>query len=148
VINTITDKKVVSLLTPVLANNTAEGTGVAKDRWGYGDVLMVAHVGISGDTLSGTVYWTISFQHCAVTTPGSFVNIPAADLEGGANDWVINEPTEDDMTITRMYRGSLRYVRILFTQTGTHTNGTPLSAVAVMGQPNHIPVTQETEVQA
>ena len=147
-INTISGNKVVSLLTPVLANTTAEGTGVAKDRWGYGDVLMIAHVGISADTLSGALYWTISFQHCAVTTPGSFVDIPAGDLEGGANGWVINEPTEDDMTITRMYRGSLRYVRILFTQTGAHTNGTPLSAVAVMGQPNHIPVTQATEVQA
>jgi len=148
VINTITNHKVVSLLTPIVANNTAEGTGLAKDRWGYGDVLMVAHVGISGDTLSGTTYWTISFQECAVTTPGSFTTIAQADLEGGTPTWVINEPTEDDMTITRMYRGSLRYVRILFTQTGTHTNGTPLSAVAVMGQPNQMPVTQDTEVQA
>ena len=147
-INTITNHKVVSLLTPIMANTTAEGTGVAKDRWGYGDVLMIAHVGISGDTLSGTTYWTIAFQECAVTTPGSFTTIAQADLEGGTPTWVINEPTEDDMTITRMYRGSLRYVRILFTQTGTHTNGTPLSAVAVMGQPNQMPVTQATEVQA
>lgn len=146
--NTIYDHKVVSLLTPIMANNTAEGTGVAKDRWGYGDVLMIAHVGISGDTLSGAVYWTISFQECDVTTAGSFTNIVAADLEGGLNDHVINEPTEDDMTITRLYRGTKRYVRILFTQTGTHTNGTPLSAVAVMGQPNQMPVTQATEVQA
>jgi len=147
-ISTIAGGKVVSLLTPIMANNTAEGTGVAKDRYGYGDVLMIAHVGVSLDTLSGTTYWTISFQHCAVTTAESFVNIPAADIEGGTNDWVINDPSEDDMTITRLYKGSLRYVRILFTQTGTHTNGTPLSAVAVMGRPNYIPVTQATEVQA
>jgi hypothetical protein len=147
-IDTIQKGKVVSLLTPIMANNTAEGTGVAKDRWGYGDVLMIAHVGISGDTLSGSVYWTIAFQECATTTAGSFTTIAQADLEGGTPTWVINEPTEDDMTITRLYRGSLRYVRILFTQTGTHTNGTPISAVAIMGQPNHIPVTQDTEVQA
>ena len=146
--NTIFNHKVVSLLTPILGNNTAEGTGVAKDRWGYSDVLMIAHVGVSLDTLAAGLYWTISFQHCDVTTAGSFVNIPAAELLGGLNDWVINEPTEDDMTITRLYIGTKRYVRILFTQTGTHTNGTPISALAILGRPTHMPVTQDTEVQA
>lgn len=145
-ISTISGCKVVQTLVPILGNTTAEGTGVAVDRQGFGDALMVAEVGISGDTLSGSIKWTISFQESATTTAGDFTNIAAADLEGGLNNHVIDDATEDPTTIVRGYRGALRYLRVLFTQTGTHTNGTPISAVVVLGRPNYIPVTQPAEL--
>lgn len=145
-ISTIAGCKVVQTLVPIVGNTTAEGTGVAVDRQGFQDVLMIAEQGISGDTLSGSIYWTIAFQHSDTTTPGDFVNIPAADLEGGVNDHVINAAAEDPTTIIRLYRGTKRYVRLLWTQTGTHTNGTPISGVCVLGRPNYVPVTQPAEL--
>jgi polyisoprenoid-binding protein YceI len=145
-INSLSAIKVVQTLVPILGNNTAEGTGEAVDRWGHLDAVMVAQCGISGDTLSGSIYWTISFQDCATTTAGEFANIAAADLEGGVNDHVINAGAEDPTTIIRGYRGTKRYLRILFTQTGTHTNGTPIAGVVILGRPVRIPVTQVAEL--
>lgn len=141
-ISTISGVKVVQTLVPILGNTTAEGTGVAVDRQGFQDALMVAEVGISGDTLSGSIYWTIAFQESDDTTPGNFTNIATADMGGAANDHIINAAAEDPTTILREYRGTKRYLRILFTQTGTHTNGTPISAVILLGRPSEIPVSQ------
>lgn len=144
-ISTLSKIKVSQTLVPILGNTTAEGTGVYADRQGFQDAVMVAQVGISGDTLSGSLYWTIAFQES--DAPGSgFANIAAADLDGGANDWVINAPAEDPTTIVRGYKGVKRYLRILFTQTGTHTNGTPIAGVILLGRPNVIPTVQETEL--
>ncbi|OQB51156.1 MAG: hypothetical protein BWX98_02571 [Candidatus Aminicenantes bacterium ADurb.Bin147] len=100
---------------------------------------MAAHVGQSGDTLSGSIKMTVSFQE-SDTTAGYFANVAAADLLGGANDVVIDDAAEDEVIVTRGYLGSKRYVRILVTYTGTHTNGTPISAVVIKGLPRHAPV--------
>jgi hypothetical protein len=138
---------VVPTLVPVLANDTAEGTGVAVDTNGFSEVTMIANQGISGDTLATTtLLWTITFQECAVTTAGSFTTIAAADLKGGLPTVLIDAAAEDPTTIVRHYIGKLRYVRILWTQTGTHTNGTPLCGVVVLSAPLHTPQTQTTEL--
>ena len=138
--------KVAQSLVPINGNTTAEGTGVAVDTNGYADVLMVALCGISADTLSGSVYWTVTFQECAVTTAGSFTTIAAADLEGGLPTVLIDAPAEDPTQLVRRYKGKLRYVRILFTQTGTHTNGTPIAGLVLLSKHLHGPITQETEL--
>lgn len=141
-ISTISGVKVVQTLVPILGNTTAEGTGVVVDRQGFQDAVMVAEVGISGDTLSGSIKWTIAFQECDDTTPGNFTDISAADMGGAANDHIIDAAAEDPTTVIREYRGTKRYLRIVFEQTGTHTNGTPISAVILLGRPSDIPVTQ------
>jgi len=141
-ISTLAGVKVVQTLVPINGNTTAEGTGVAVDRQGFGDALMVAECGISGDTLAVGLKWTIAFQECDTTTAGEFTDIAAADMEGEANDHVIDAAAEDPTTVLRVYHGAKRYLRIVFEQTGTHTNGTPISAVIVLGNPNKIPVTQ------
>jgi hypothetical protein len=137
---------VAPTLVPFLAHTTAEGTGVAVDTNGFAEVTMIANQGISLDTLGGSLYWTITFQECAVTTAGSFTTIAAADLEGGLPTVLIDAAAEDPTTIVRYYKGKLRYVRILWTQTGTHTNGTPLCGVVVLSAPLHTPQTQTTEL--
>lgn len=138
--------KVVQTLVPIMGNTTAEGTGIGVDRSGFGEALMIAQCGISGDTLSGSIYWTIQFQECDTDTAGSYTNIAAADMDGGANDHIINAAAEDPTTIVRCYRGSKPWVRVVFAQTGTHTNGTPISAVILCGKPNRIPTTNPTEL--
>jgi hypothetical protein len=130
----------VKTLTPILGHTTAEGTGDAVDLAGFESALMLAHVGVSGDTLAAGLKWTVQFQESDTTTPGDFTDIAAADLVGGDNAVVIDDPAEDDVVIARAYVGAKRYLRILFTQTGTHTNGTPIAAVVIKGKPRHAPV--------
>lgn len=131
------DLLVVKTIDPVLGKTTQ--TGAAVDLQGFEGALMAAHVGQSGDTLSGSIKMTVSFQE-SDTTAGYFANVAAADLLGGANDVVIDDAAEDEVIVTRGYLGSKRYVRILVTYTGTHTNGTPISAVVIKGLPRHAPV--------
>lgn len=143
-ISTIVGNKFAVTLAPILANDTPEGTGVGVDRYGYGDVLMVALQGISGDTLSGSLKWTITFEES--DDNASFSTIAAADIEGGYATWTIDAAAEDPTNIVRLYRGTKRYVRIKWTATGTHTNGTPLAGFVILGRPNKIPVTQPSEL--
>ena len=127
----------VQSIVPILGNNTSAGTGVGVDLAGFDGALMIAHVGISGDTLSGSVYWTVSFQESDASGSG-YANIAATDLEG-TQDTVIDDAAEDAVVIQAGYKGSKRYVRVLMTATGTHTNGTPISALVVKGRPFHAP---------
>ena len=133
------DLLAVQSLVPILAHTTADGTGLGVDMTLYDGALMIAHVGQSGDTLAVGLKWTVQFQHCATNTAGSFTDIDAADLEGGANAVVIDDAAEDEVVIQRGYKGALRWLRIIFTQVGTHTTGTPLSAVIVKGRAFHNP---------
>lgn len=130
----------VASITPVVANDTTEGTGVYVDLQGYEGAMFLAHIGQSGDTLSGSVKWTVSFQESDASGSG-FADIADTDLTGGANAVVIDAAAEDEVVIQRGYLGAKRYVRVLCTATGTHTYGTPLSAVVIKGYPRHAPAT-------
>lgn len=140
----LSNLKIVSTLVPINANNTSEGTGVGVDCRGYEKVLMVAEQGISGDTLSGSVYWVLTFEES--DDDSTYTQIPDADLNGGTGEHTINAGAEDPTLIVREYVGGHRYVRILWTQTGTHTNGTPISGFVALGNPLKAPVTQVTEL--
>jgi hypothetical protein len=136
--------KVFQTMVPVVANDDTEGTGLTCDRLGYKEVLMIAEQGISGDTLSGSVYWTIKFQEC--DDDATWANIADGDLYNGANLWIINAAAEDPTTVIRLYRGSKKYVRIFWDATGTHTNGTPISGLCILSCPLHGPITQTAEL--
>lgn len=128
---------VVQGLNAIVVNNTSEGTGSAVDLQGFEGAIMVFNVGVALDTLSGAVYGTFQFQECDTTSGGSFTDIAAADLLGGDNDVVIDISTEDEVIIYRNYIGAKRYVRLLATITGTHTNGWPISGCIVKMFPRH-----------
>lgn len=125
-------------ITPIVGNNTTEGTGVGVDLAGFDGAKMIAHIGDSGDTLSGSVYMTVGFQESDVFGSG-YTDIAADDLKGGANNVVIDAPAEDQVVVQRNYVGAKRYVRVLVTFTGTHTNGTPISALVVKDYARHAP---------
>ena len=131
--------KVSKSIDPIVGNNDTEGTGIGVDLQGFKGALMIAHLGVSLDTLSGSVYVTVKFQESDVLGSG-YADIAAADLLGGSNGIVIDDPVEDEVIIARGYIGSKRYVRILIDHTGTHTNGFPYSAVVIKGFPRHAPV--------
>jgi hypothetical protein len=138
--------KVAVTMVPNVCNDDTDGAGTGVDRRGYAEVLMIAVQGISGDTLSGSVYWTIKFQEC--DDNATWTNTADADLANGANLWIINAAAEDPTTIIRLYKGSKRYVRIFWDATGTHTNGTPIAGVCLLSRPLHGPITQTAELGA
>ena len=147
-ISEIENSKVVKCLSPVSATSTATFTGTAVDTWGYSDITIIVHVGISLTALSGSNYWTITFEECAVTTAGSFTHCADTDLEGGVHTVILDDPTEDDQFIVRKYKGKLRYVRVLGTITGTLASGTPVDAIVLLSNPINGPIAQTALVQA
>lgn len=130
---------VVTSIDPIVGNNTTEGTGVAVDLSDYEAAEMVFHFGISGDTLSGALLVTPTLQESDTTTGGDFTNVAAADQLGTLT--VIDAAAEDPAVMAVGYTGNKRYIRALVTFTGTHTNGMPISAVAVLHRDRHIGTT-------
>lgn len=135
-----------------VVNNTSDGTGLGVDLKGYEGASMGIYVGISGDTLSGSVYHLVSVQDSADGSTG-WADVDAAqmritsylDFSGGAPTItentafaVIDAAAEDDIyyEVTLLPgTGLARYVRALVTVTGTHTVGTPIAAWVNRGFP-------------
>lgn len=128
---------VKSALVPIVGNNTTEGTGLTVDTLGYESVTFGIYIGVSGDTLSGSVYITPSLEDSpdnstwTAVAAGNLINSGLAVVDDAAEDAVMQEVG---------YKGEKRYVRCLLTFTGTHTNGCPIAAVAVLGHARHMPV--------
>lgn len=132
------DVSVAATITPIVVNNDTEGTGVAVDLAGYESATLIVHVGVSGDTLSGSVYHTVKLQESADNSVWN--DVAAADMEG-SNSVVIDDAAEDPVVIVWGYKGAKRYLRVFDDVTGTHTNGTPFGAVIVRSRPRHVGTT-------
>lgn len=128
------DVTVVQSIAPIVGNNTTEGTGTGVDLQGYEAAMVVFNFGISGDTLSGSVYVTPSLQESDDNSAWSAV--AAADQVGTLT--VIDDAAEDPDEMQVSYIGGKRYIRPLVTFTGTHTNGMPISASVVRGRRRHL----------
>ncbi len=120
---------VVQVFNP--ATRTAATTSAEIDAQGYNSLTVVFAVGLSGDTLSGSVYWTLKLTECD-TSGGTFTDVAAADIIGSTNI-VIDSSSEDETAYKIGYKGSKRFVKGVATPTGTHTNGTPIGIVALKG---------------
>lgn len=132
--NNITTSQVA---TPAVA--TADVTSSAIDISGYGSLAVLFNIGASGDTLSGSVYWTLKLTECD-TSGGTYTDVAAADTHNGVATVVIDDNAEDATVVKFGYKGSKRYVKAVAAKTGTHTNGTPIGIVAVLGSPADAPV--------
>ena len=132
-------------LIPAVCKTTADATGTGVAVGSYESALMIWQQGISGDTLSGSTYWTITFEESAALASG-YSTIADADFVSGKGTVTIDAAAEDPTQLVREYKGSKAYVRMIGTQTGTHTNGTPLAAIIVLNRPRKQPVTQVTEL--
>lgn len=113
-------------LTPVVA--TATKTGASIDLQGMRGAMILFDIGQSGDTLSGSVKWTLKIQESADNSAWS--DVAAGDIIGpAANSVVIDDAAEDETVIGFGYAGTKRYIRGVATATGTHTNGTPMGII-------------------
>lgn len=126
------------------ATLTADADGLGIDLREYGSAMFAVNVGESGDTLSGSVKIELEVEES--DDDSTYTDVADSDLDtavDGTNDGtfaVIDADAEDDAVYTVGYKGTSRYVRIVVNLTGTHTNGTPIGAVAILGHPHQLPV--------
>lgn len=130
------------------ANTTTDVDSDAVDLQGYEGVLLAVAVGESGDSLSGTVKIELEVEHAdddGTGSPGAWTDVADDDLlnfVAGTNDGcfaVIDAAAEDDAVYTTSYIGTKRYVRVVANLVGSHSNGTPIGAIAVKGFGRHQP---------
>jgi len=120
-------------------NSTATKTSSAIDMQGYDSLTVIFAIGASGDTLSGSVYWTLKLQHC--DDDASYVDVTTAGLLNSAATTVVDAPGEANTAYSFGYIGGKRYVKAIATPTGTHSTGTPIGMLALRGHPSQAPVT-------
>jgi hypothetical protein len=135
--STLHESSVVPTILPIVCNDDTEGTGTAVDLRGYGGATVVFAIGASGDTLSGSVKLAPKVQHSDAAGSG-FVDVPAAELDGG-QPTEIDAAAEDEIVVAVGYLGTKRYLRAFVDMTGTHTAGTPLTAVIIRSLPTYLP---------
>lgn len=126
------------------ATLTADTNGSAIDLQGYDDVCLTVNVGVAGDTLSGSVKWEFEVQHGDQSTVlSACADTDLTKAVTGTNTGtfaVVDSLTEDETTYQTGYIGNKRYVRVVVNATGTHTNGTPIGATAILGRALNQPV--------
>jgi hypothetical protein len=124
-------------LNPQTATTTK--TSSAIDLLGYNSACVLFVLGASGDTLSGSVYWTLKLQHS--DDDSSYSDVTLADLVGNtAATTVVDSAGEAQQTYKFGYNGSKRYLKGVATHTGTHTNGTPMTILGLRGTASLSPV--------
>lgn len=146
--------KLVNLIKPIVVNNDSEGgsgTTDGVDTKGYDSVVLAALFGDSGDTLSGSVYFEVKLEESddnetfTAVTDANLVDIPAGGIAtapgAGGVIATIDAPSEDQVAVIVGYLGNKRYVRLFIDTTGTHTNGTPITTLAILGHPSLLPIT-------
>lgn len=120
---------VVQVADPAMA--TATVTSSTIDLQGFNRGAVIFSIGAAGDTLSGSIYWTLKLTECD-TSGGSYTDVALEDLHNVADTVVIDSNTEDETAIKFGYKGNKRYLKAVATKTGTHTNGTPIGILAVL----------------
>lgn len=123
---------ITKLLAPAVVTSTP--TIAAIDLKDNEAATVLVQVGASGDTLSGTVKIGVKLTESSNGT--DYTDVAAANLVSGVNEVVIDDAAEDDVSVKFDYIGNCRYIKPAVTFTGTHENGTPVSAVSILGQPH------------
>ncbi len=123
-------------LNPV--NATATQTSSTIDLQGYNSATVVVALGTAGDTLSGSVFWTLTLQESS--DDSSYSAVTTAGLLNGAASYVVNSSSLDKTAYNFAYIGGKRYVQAVITKTGTMTVGTPLAVIGLKGNASKKPV--------
>lgn len=134
-------KKVVNLVDA--ATLAADNTPAAVDRAGYESIEIVLSIGAGGITFSGTN--KIEFVLTHSDDNSTYSNVTDADMLGvsGISSGIVKALTAAHGTATPYrfgYIGGKRYLKLLADFSGTHGTGTPIAAIAVLGDPLNQPV--------
>lgn len=130
---------VLVTLASLPATRTTTVTSDAIDVQGFNSLNVVFTLGQTGDTLSGSVKWTLKLTHSDSDSTG-FTDVALTELNAGAATVVVDANSLDEAVYSFGYAGGKRYVKAVATATGTHTNGTPMAVVAMRSTPAYSPV--------
>ena len=119
-------------------NSTAVRTSTTIDLQGYNSANVLFAMGQSGDTLSGSIYWTLKLTHS--DDDSSYSDVTLVDLNNPTQTVVVNSSSLDRTVYGFGYTGSKRYLRAVATPTGTHSVGTPIGMLALRGTAAYAPV--------
>lgn len=123
---------------------TADAAAAGFDRLNFRAALLLATIGESGDTLSGSVLIDVELQHSDALASGYAAVTDAAHINGTMDNLAtgrvarIDAAAEDDVIVSIEYHGPKRYVRLNINLTGTHTNGTPIGVLSMGHHPRYI----------
>lgn len=136
--------KVAILIPPIVVNNDTEGKPVnGFDTRGFGYVELMAICGISADTLSGSLFYTVKLEESDTDSDGAFLAITEASRvvtgltparttapDGTGIIATVDDPSEDPFHFRIGVHPKKRFLRLWLDTTGTHTNGFPATVVA------------------
>ncbi len=120
------------------AVSTVTRTSTAIDLQGFNAANVVFAIGQSGDTLSGSVYWTLKIQHS--DDDSIYTDVALTDLNNSALTVVVNSSSLDRTAYSFGYQGNKRYLKGVATPTGTHSVGTPIGILAMRDTASYMPV--------
>jgi len=123
-------------LNPVVSTTTKTSTTI--DLQGYNAANVVFSIGQAGDTLSGSVYWTLKLQHSDDNS--TYTDLAAGDLNSPSLTVVVNSAALDETAYSFGYQGAKRYLKAVATPTGTHAVGTPIGVISLRGVAGYEPV--------
>lgn len=123
-------------LNPVVSTSTKTSSTI--DLQGFNSASVVVAVGTSADTLTGSLYWTLSLQHS--DNDSSYSAVAASDTSAGVISYVVNSSSLDKTCYSFGYVGGKRYLQAVATPAGSVSSGVPLAIVALRGNPAARPV--------
>ena len=134
-------QKTAAVVSLAPANRTEDANGTGVDLQFFESALVVAQVGAEGDTLSGSVKIDLKLEHSddnSAFTAVAQTDVTDATIATGGIFATIDANAEAPAIHQLSYVGGKRYIRVVDDRTGTHTNGTPTSAIVVKGNPRHV----------
>lgn len=126
------------------AVTTASRVGAPIDRQGFESVEHIVLLGMSGDTLSPSVSLSLTLEESEDGSNWSAVvndsDVLGASVDGNGTFALVDDGAEDGQPYAVGYVGDARYCRVQVALNGTHTNGTPVAALALLGHGSVKPV--------
>ena len=131
----VNKNETVQILDPAVLTADTVTTGVDTADCNAAKISVL--VGESGDTLSGSVKWDFILESSENNSDWTAVTdtnlVVGQTVDSSGIFATIDAADEDDVVLTVGYIGYARYFRVNIDATGTHTNGTPMGAVAEKG---------------
>jgi len=124
------------VLNPAVATTTQ--TSSVIDLQGFNSASIVFSLGQAGDTLSTSLYWTLTLQQS--NDNSTYVAVATTDVNEGVTSIAVNSPSLDKTVYSIGYIGGMRYLKAIVTPTGTMTSGTPIGIIALRGNAAYKPV--------
>ncbi|MAN63260.1 MAG: hypothetical protein CMI60_15080 [Parvibaculum sp.] len=133
---------IVQSLDPAVT--TATRVGAPIDRQGYESVEHIVSLGMSGDVLSPSVSLALRLEESEDGTNWTAIvndsDVLGAAVDGSGIFALVDDSSEDGQAFAIGYVGDARYCRVQVELTGTHSNGTPVAALALLGHGSVKPV--------